>query len=389
MVVTGGRSGVMEAASKGAHEAAARRSGSCPGADRREANQWVSIAVPTGMGEARNALVVRAADALVAIRRRLGDPVGDRPRPQDRQARGGDRPQARGRSTASRPRPSRHGGPAYTRPIQSEARLTSTRCRAYAARGPAASTCRATRAGRGPIRLREAIGESARTRHPRSDRRHRRRARADAVAAGAALRPRPGARGGPGSSWNGASQGNHVARLALAHLGDEVWSSATAHSSTIDGLIISGLSPRFRAARARPGAEDRPLRHARGARPGPHRDAGSCGRARHVADLLRRRRRRGGARGGRPLARRPARRRRGLGRPPCVPSRPASPRPRRGGGSRHLEHPQDRREPHAVRDGARERRPDRGPPRRPRRNADPSRPVRTRFWPGRSTPPAG
>ena len=57
----------MEAASKGAREAGGVTLGILPGADRREANPWVSVAVPTGMGEARNALVARAADAIVAV----------------------------------------------------------------------------------------------------------------------------------------------------------------------------------------------------------------------------------------------------------------------------------------------------------------------------------
>jgi uncharacterized protein (TIGR00725 family) len=38
-----------------------------PGSDRRDANQWVTIALPTGLGELRNGLIVRAADAVVAV----------------------------------------------------------------------------------------------------------------------------------------------------------------------------------------------------------------------------------------------------------------------------------------------------------------------------------
>jgi uncharacterized protein (TIGR00725 family) len=41
--------------------------GILPGLDRSAANPFVDVAVPTGLGEARNALVVRAADALVAV----------------------------------------------------------------------------------------------------------------------------------------------------------------------------------------------------------------------------------------------------------------------------------------------------------------------------------
>jgi uncharacterized protein (TIGR00725 family) len=41
--------------------------GLLPGLDRDDANEWVDVAVPTGLGEARNVLVVRAADAVIAI----------------------------------------------------------------------------------------------------------------------------------------------------------------------------------------------------------------------------------------------------------------------------------------------------------------------------------
>jgi hypothetical protein len=67
VVITGGRGGVMAAASRGAHAAGATVIGILPGTDRRDANEWVQIALPTGMGELRNGLIVRAADAVVAV----------------------------------------------------------------------------------------------------------------------------------------------------------------------------------------------------------------------------------------------------------------------------------------------------------------------------------
>jgi len=57
----------MEAACFGAKSAGGITVGILPGLDRNEANAWVDIAIPTGLGEARNALLVRAADALIAI----------------------------------------------------------------------------------------------------------------------------------------------------------------------------------------------------------------------------------------------------------------------------------------------------------------------------------
>ncbi|HEV2769713.1 MAG TPA: TIGR00725 family protein [Solirubrobacteraceae bacterium] len=67
VLVTGGLGGVMEAASRGAAQAGGSAVGLLPGLDRSQANPWATIALPTGLGELRNGLVVRAADAVIAI----------------------------------------------------------------------------------------------------------------------------------------------------------------------------------------------------------------------------------------------------------------------------------------------------------------------------------
>ena len=67
VLVCGGLGGVMEAACRGAQAGGGITVGILPGRDRSEANRHVDVAIPTGMGEARNALVVRAADVLVAV----------------------------------------------------------------------------------------------------------------------------------------------------------------------------------------------------------------------------------------------------------------------------------------------------------------------------------
>ena len=75
-VVTGGLGGVMEAVSRGARLAAGddegRVVGILPGLDSSEANEHVEIVLPTGMGYARNVLVVAAGDAVVAVGGRSG-----------------------------------------------------------------------------------------------------------------------------------------------------------------------------------------------------------------------------------------------------------------------------------------------------------------------------
>ena len=57
----------MEAACRGARSRRGRTIGILPGDDRDAANGWVELAIATGLGELRNGLVVRAADALVAV----------------------------------------------------------------------------------------------------------------------------------------------------------------------------------------------------------------------------------------------------------------------------------------------------------------------------------
>jgi uncharacterized protein (TIGR00725 family) len=67
IVITGGGGGVMAGASRGAAEAGGLVVGLLPGTDRTEANEFVTVAIGTGLGELRNGLIVRAADAAVAV----------------------------------------------------------------------------------------------------------------------------------------------------------------------------------------------------------------------------------------------------------------------------------------------------------------------------------
>lgn len=66
-VVCGGGTGVMEAVCRGAREADGHTVGILPEADRNAANEYVTTPIATGMGNARNALVVLNGDAAIAI----------------------------------------------------------------------------------------------------------------------------------------------------------------------------------------------------------------------------------------------------------------------------------------------------------------------------------
>jgi uncharacterized protein (TIGR00725 family) len=67
LLVCGGLGGVMEAAARGAQGAGGTTIGILPGSGTRDANAWIDIPVATGMGEARNMVIVRTADALIAV----------------------------------------------------------------------------------------------------------------------------------------------------------------------------------------------------------------------------------------------------------------------------------------------------------------------------------
>ena len=178
--------------------------------------------------------------------------------------------------------------------------------RAYAARGPGACTCPATREA--PARTPAQGGDrgaGARARHPGAH---------WGIDVGEEPTPFMDAQRLAAEAWgasrtwwlvNGASQGNHVALLTLAHAATEVVTQRNAHSSTIDALVMSGLRPTFVSPELdpelhiahcmTPEALDAGTGDARGGR-----------RDRRLADLLRRgcgyrRARRGCARRGVPL----------------------------------------------------------------------------------------
>lgn len=72
VLICGGLGGVMEAACRGARSAGGLTVGILPGYDRTAANPWTEVAIATGLGEARNVVVVASGDGAIAVGGSLG-----------------------------------------------------------------------------------------------------------------------------------------------------------------------------------------------------------------------------------------------------------------------------------------------------------------------------
>jgi uncharacterized protein (TIGR00725 family) len=72
ILICGGRGGVMEAACKGAVESGGETIGVLPFDDPDTANDYVAIPIPTGLGTARNKIIVNTGEAFIAVAGRYG-----------------------------------------------------------------------------------------------------------------------------------------------------------------------------------------------------------------------------------------------------------------------------------------------------------------------------
>jgi uncharacterized protein (TIGR00725 family) len=72
VLICGGLGGAMEAACRGAHSRGGVTIGILPGSRHGDANPYVTYAIPTGLGHARNLLVARSAHAVIAVGGKYG-----------------------------------------------------------------------------------------------------------------------------------------------------------------------------------------------------------------------------------------------------------------------------------------------------------------------------
>lgn len=67
VLICGGLGGIMASAAKGAFEAGGLTIGILPGDEHHQANEFIQIPLPTGLGHARNAIIARSAEAIIAL----------------------------------------------------------------------------------------------------------------------------------------------------------------------------------------------------------------------------------------------------------------------------------------------------------------------------------
>jgi uncharacterized protein (TIGR00725 family) len=67
ILICGGLGGVMEGAAKGCYKGGGLSVGILPGEEKDAANPFITLPIPTGMGEGRNLLIVKASDVVVSI----------------------------------------------------------------------------------------------------------------------------------------------------------------------------------------------------------------------------------------------------------------------------------------------------------------------------------
>ena len=115
VVLTGGHHGVMRAAAAGATGAGGVAIGLLPGLEREAGRPEHTYLLPTGLGELRNGLLVRSADAVVAVGCSWGTLERDRPRPPHRRSARPRRPVAAARGRRHRRRGRRRRGPGHDR----------------------------------------------------------------------------------------------------------------------------------------------------------------------------------------------------------------------------------------------------------------------------------